>query len=184
MTTLPHTLNVDQIRKDFPILSRRLHGDKVLVYLDSTATAQKPVAVIRAMEDYYYQTNANIHRGVHTLAEEATAAYEGARERIAKFIGARHAREVIFTRNTTEAINLVAYSWARKNLVSGDVIVLTEMEHHSNLVPWQILADERGIRLEFIPVTEGGACISDLSEFSGIAAKVVAFHRRPMCWTI
>ncbi len=178
MTTLPHTLNVDQIRKDFPILSRRLHGDKVLVYLDSTATAQKPVAVIRTMEDYYYQTNANIHRGVHTLAEEATAAYEGARERIAKFIGARHAREVIFTRNTTEAINLVAYSWARKNLVSGDVIVLTEMEHHSNLVPWQILADERGIRLEFIPVTEEGEL--DLSIYQNLLElqpKLVAFSQ-------
>ncbi|NPV77657.1 MAG: cysteine desulfurase [Anaerolineae bacterium] len=175
---MSQTLNVDQIRKDFPILSRRLHGNKALVYLDSTATAQKPVTVIRAMEDYYNQTNANIHRGVHTLAEEATAAYEGARERIAKFIGARHAREVIFTRNTTESINLVAYSWARKNLVSGDVVILTEMEHHSNLVPWQILADERGIRLEFIPVTEEGEL--DLLTYQNLLElrpKLVAFSQ-------
>ena len=172
----PQTFNIDQIRKDFPVLSRQLHGDKSLVYLDSTATAQKPDAVIRAMDDYYRQTNANIHRGVHTLAEEATAAYEGARERIAAFIGARSAREVIFTRNTTESINLVAYSWARKNLVSGDVIILTEMEHHSNLVPWQILADERNVRLEFIPVTEEGEL--DLSTYQNLLElrpKLVAF---------
>lgn len=170
------SLNVERIRADFPILSRTLQGDKPLVYLDSTATAQKPLSVIQAMDNYYRQTNANIHRGVHTLAEEATAEYEGARERIAAFIGARSAREVIFTRNTTESINLVAYSWARKNLTEGDVIILTEMEHHSNLVPWQILAQERNVRLEFIPVTEEGEL--DLLVYQNLLElrpKLVAF---------
>ena len=150
------TIDVFQIRKDFPILEREVRPGVKLVYLDSAATSQKPKQVAAAMDDYYARFNANIHRGVHTLAEEATAAYESARQRIASFIGARSAREVIFTRNTTESINLVAYSWARANLQAGDVIVLTEMEHHSNLVPWQILAEERGVRLEFIPVSEDG----------------------------
>ncbi len=150
------TIDVFQIRKDFPILEREVRPGVKLVYLDSAATSQKPAQVIATMDDYYARFNANIHRGVHTLAEEATAAYESARQRIASFIGARSAREVIFTRNTTESINLVAYSWARANLQAGDVIVLTEMEHHSNLVPWQMLAEERGVRLEFIPVSEDG----------------------------
>jgi cysteine desulfurase/selenocysteine lyase len=149
-------LNVTEIRKDFPILERKTASGARVVYLDSTATSQKPLAVIEAMNNFYRHSNANIHRGVHTLAEEATAMYEGARERIARFINAASSRQVIYTRNTTESINLVAYTWARANLKSGDLVILTEMEHHSNLVPWHMLAAERGIELEFIPVTEDG----------------------------
>ena len=148
------TLNVSQIRSQFPILQRETANGVPLVYLDSTATSQKPLAVIEAMNDFYRRSNANIHRGVHTLAEEATALYEEARKKIAKFVNAPDARQVIFTRNTTESINLVAYTWARANLKEGDLVILTEMEHHSNLVPWHILQAERGIRLEFIPVKD------------------------------
>lgn len=151
-----NTLNINQIRADFPILNRKVGSGMPLVYLDSAATSQKPQAVIQAMSDFYRLSNSNIHRGIHTLAEEATARYEAARQRVADFIHAPSPRQVIFTRNTTESINLVAYTWGRKNLKSGDVIVLTEMEHHSNLVPWHMLADEIGLRLEFIPVTEQG----------------------------
>ncbi len=150
------TLNLFEIRKDFPILDRELRPGVRLTYLDTTATAQKPLAVINAMDDFYRRSNANIHRGVHTLAEEATSLYENARERIAKFINAESARQVIYTRNTTESINLVAYTWARANLKPGDLVILTEMEHHSNLVPWHMLQAERGIELDFIPVTQDG----------------------------
>jgi len=149
-------LNVTEVRKDFPILRRETATGARVVYLDSTATSQKPLAVIEAMDAYYRRSNANIHRGVHTLAEEATAMYEAAREKIAKFINAPSARQIIYTRNTTESINLVAYTWARANLKAGDLVVLTEMEHHSNLVPWHILQAERGIELDFIPVTDEG----------------------------
>ncbi|MBT3338069.1 MAG: cysteine desulfurase [Anaerolineae bacterium] len=146
-------LNVDLLRADFPILTREIgSANKKLIYLDSTATAQKPTDVIDAMNDFYRLNNANIHRGVHTLAEESTAMYESGREQVAALINASP-REVIFTRNTTESINLVAYSWARTNLQAGDLIILTEMEHHSNLVPWQMLEAERGVRLEFVPIT-------------------------------
>ncbi len=146
-------LDVGLLRADFPILSREV-GSAKLVYLDSTATAQKPTVVIDAMNEFYRVNNANIHRGVHTLAEESTAMYEKGREQVASLINAPSPRQVIFTRNTTESINLVAYSWARTNLKAGDVIILTEMEHHSNLVPWQMLEAERGVRLEFVPVTD------------------------------
>ena len=149
-------LNVNEIRKDFPIFQRETKPGTPLVYLDSTATSQKPLPVIEAMNNYYRRSNANIHRGVHTLAEEATSMYEQARVRIAKFINAPSAHQIIYTRNTTESINLVAYSWARANLKAGDLVILTEMEHHSNLVPWHILQAERGIELDFIPVTEDG----------------------------
>jgi cysteine desulfurase/selenocysteine lyase len=149
-------LNVEKIRQDFPILKRELRPGVKLAYLDSTATAQKPRAVLAAMDDFYRRSNANIHRGVHTLAEEATALYEQAREKIAAFINAPSPRQVIYTRNTTESINLVAYTWARANLKPGDLVILTEMEHHSNLVPWHMLQAERGIRLEFIPVSAAG----------------------------
>ncbi len=149
-------LDVTAIRRDFPILNQVHHDNVPLVYLDNAATSQKPECVIRALDEYYRTYNANIHRGIHKLAEAATAAYEGARERVRAFINAASPREIIFTRNTTEAINLVAHSWARANLREGDVIILSEMEHHSNLVPWQILAAERGVRLEFIPITEDG----------------------------
>jgi cysteine desulfurase/selenocysteine lyase len=170
------TLNVQEIRKDFPILQRMTHDSVPLVYLDSTATSQKPSAVLEAMDRYYRMSNANIHRGVHTLAEEATALYEEAREKIAKFINAKSARQIIYTRNTTESINLVAYSWARANLKAGDLVVLTEMEHHSNLVPWHMLQVERGIELDFIPVTESG--LLDLDAYQTLLArspKLVSF---------
>jgi cysteine desulfurase/selenocysteine lyase len=170
------TLDVNLIRKDFPVLEREVRPGVKLVYLDSTATAQKPVAVLNAMDEFYRHSNANIHRGVHTLAEEATMQYEVARGKIAKFINAASPRQVIYTRNATESINLVAYSWARANLKSGDLVILTEMEHHSNLVPWYILASERGVRLEFIPVTEKG--LLDLDEYKKLleqTPKLVAF---------
>ena len=154
--TLKTALDVARIKMDFPILKREVHPGVPLVYLDSTATTQKPIQVIQAMDEYYYSYNANVHRGVHTLAEEATAAYEAARQRVADFINARSSREVIFTRNTTESLNLIALSWGRTNLQEDDLVVLSEMEHHSNLVPWQMLSVEKGIRLEFIPVTKDG----------------------------
>jgi cysteine desulfurase/selenocysteine lyase len=164
------------IREDFPILNREIYPGVPLVYLDSTATAQKPVQVIEAMDSFYRRSNANIHRGVHTLAEESTALYEEARQRIANFIGAGTAQEVIYTRNTTESINLVAYSWGRKFLKSGDLVVLTEMEHHSNLVPWQIIAAELGLRLEFIPVNEQYELdLAAYRELLKLGPKLVAF---------
>ncbi len=170
------TFDVKRIRQDFPILAREVHPGVKLIYLNSTATSQKPEAVIEVMNTFYRNSNANIHRGVHTLAEEATAQYEQARVKIAKFINAASAHEIIYTRNATELINLVAYSWARNNLKSGDLVILTEMEHHSNLVPWHILAAERGVRLEFIPVTDEG--LLDLDAYRGLLAqgpKLVSF---------
>jgi cysteine desulfurase/selenocysteine lyase len=153
-------LNVERIRADFPILARQVHG-KPLVYLDNAATSQKPESVIETLDDYYRRYNANIHRGVHTLAEEATAAYEGARRKVGRFINAYSPREVVFVRNTTEAINLVALTWGRNNLSEGDVIILSVMEHHSNLVPWQLLAQATGARLEFIGLDPQGRLILD-----------------------
>jgi cysteine desulfurase/selenocysteine lyase len=170
------SIDANTIRKDFPILSRELRPGIPLVYLDSTATTQKPFAVLQAMDEFYRHNNANIHRGVHTLAEEATAMYEQARQRVAEFIHASSASEIIFTRNATESINLVAYTWARANLKSRDVVILTEMEHHSNLVPWLQLAEERGVTLEFIPVTEEG--LLDLDIYRSLLSqtpKLVAF---------
>ena len=149
------TLDVESVRADFPILSRKVK-DKPLVYLDSAATSQKPSAVIDAMDDYYRRYNANPHRGVYLLSEEATAAYESARQRVGAFVNAPSPKEIIFTRNTTEAINLVRYSWGRANVHRGDRILLTEMEHHSNLVPWQLLAQEVGARLEFLCIDDSG----------------------------
>jgi len=145
-------LDVDRLRGDFPILTRRVH-DKRLVFLDSAASAQKPLAVLDAMERFQREQYANVHRGVYTIAEEATCAFEDARRRIAKFVNAHAPREVIFTRNATEAINLVARSWGTENMREGDTVVLTHMEHHANVVPWQILAAERGIEIRWIPLT-------------------------------
>lgn len=150
-----------EVRADFPILARQVHN-KPLVYLDSTASSQKPQVVIEAMNTYYQTYNANVHRGVYTISEEATAAQERARVKVARFINARHSKQVIFTRNTTESINLVAYSWGNANIHTGDLIVLTEMEHHSNLVPWQLLAQRTGARLEFVPVTDDGLLRLDI----------------------
>jgi cysteine desulfurase/selenocysteine lyase len=178
MTNTAHTrkLNVARIRDDFPILKQEVHPGVPLVYFDSAATSQKPIQVIDAMDSYYRMTNANIHRGIHALAEAATQAYEESRQRIAEFIGAEKSTEVVFTRNTTESINLVAYSWGRANLSQGDVVILTEMEHHSNLVPWQILAEEKGIRLEFIPVSENGLLeLAEYEKLLGLNPKLVAF---------
>lgn len=176
MNQFPQYLDVNAIRNDFPVFSREVKPGIPLIYLDSTATSQKPIQVIQAMDDYYRNSNANIHRGIHTLAEEATFLYEEAREKIAKFIGSPSAKQVIFTRNTTESINLVAYSWGRKNLSSGDVVILTEMEHHSNLVPWQILAEEKNLQLEFIPVTEQGFLdLEDYQKLLLLEPKLVAF---------
>src|ERR1700737_1831382 len=155
MTTVqqPRARSAEDIRKDFPILSRQVHG-KPLVYLDSTASSQKPRAVIEAMSGYYETTHANVHRGVYEISEEATARMEKARVKVARFINARHSKQVIFTRNTSESINLVAYSWGQANIHAGDLIIATEVEHHSNLVPWQMLAQRTGARLEFIPVDD------------------------------
>lgn len=173
----PHKLyDVTRIRSDFPILSRQVRAGVPLVYLDSAATSQKPASVIEAMDHYYQHTNANIHRGIHTLAEEATAGYEAAREKITRFIGAKSPRQVIFTRNATESINLVAMTWGEQNLNNGDIIILSEMEHHANLVPWQILASRKNLRLEFIPVTPDG--LLDLSVYPALlelGPKLVAF---------
>ena len=149
-------LNVKKIRQDFPILKRKVMGGKQLVYLDNAATTQKPLAVIDAISDYYSNYNSNIHRAVHQMAEEATIAYEETRQKVAKFINARHTDEIIFTRNTTEAINLVSYSWGRANVSRGDKVVISEIEHHSNIVPWQILTQEKGAKLEYVGVDDSG----------------------------
>ncbi|MGD8822523.1 MAG: cysteine desulfurase [Anaerolineales bacterium] len=169
-------LNIDQIRADFPVLQREVRPGIPLIYLDSAATSQKPEAVIKAVADHYRHHNANIHRGIHQLAEESTSAYESARLGIAEFIGAASHRQIIFVRNTTEAINLVAYSWARANLKSGDRVLLTEMEHHSNIVPWQILAEQQGVELDYVPVTEDG--LLDLDSYHELlerGPRLVAF---------
>ena len=145
-------LDVATIKRDFPLLERQVNGKRV-VYLDSASSAQKPVAVLDAMDDAYRNHYANIHRGVYAIAEEATAAFEAARRKVARFVNAPRTEEIVFTRNATESINLVAYTWARANLKAGDAIVLSHMEHHANVVPWQMLAAERGIELRWIPLT-------------------------------
>jgi len=160
---------------DFPILEQRPHG-KRLVYLDAAATSQKPRAVIEAMDRYYREYNANVHRAIYEIGERATQEYEGARARVARLINAPAAHEIVWTRNATEAINLVAYSWGRRNIGPGDAIVLTEMEHHANLVPWQILAQEVDGDLEFIPITDDGLLRLDVFEvLLRLRPKLVAF---------
>ncbi len=163
-----------RIIADFPILAKPTSRGKRLVYLDSAASSQKPQAVIDSLVDYYTSYNANIHRGVYELAERATAAFEGAREKVARFINAREAAEIIWTRNTTEAINLVSFSWGLTNLKPGDAILTTELEHHSNLVPWQLLAAKTGAELRFISAgADGNLLLDDLEEkLSGV--KLVA----------
>ncbi len=163
------------LRADFPILDQQINGHP-LVYLDSASTSQKPTVVIDAVADYYREYNANVHRGIYTIGEKATAAYEAARVKVARFINAPDSHEVIFTRNATEAINLVAYSWGRRNIDRGDQIVLTEMEHHANLVPWQILVQERDGDLEFIPITDDGILRLDVFEvLLRLKPKLVSF---------
>jgi cysteine desulfurase/selenocysteine lyase len=151
----PIKLDVARIKKDFPILERVVH-DKRLVYLDTASSSQKPLAVIEAMSRYYETTNANVHRGVYEIAQEATRLYEEARAKVATFIGASSPDEVVFTKNATEAINLVAYSWGRKNIGPGDVVVTTEIEHHANFVPWLQLREETGAELRFLRLGEEG----------------------------
>jgi len=163
--------NWSALRADFPILDQQVHG-KPLIYFDNAATSQKPRAVIDALVHYYEHDNANVHRGIHELSNRATTAYEAARTRSAKFINAHSADEIIFTRGTTEGINLVANSWGTKNLKSGDVILLTEMEHHSNLVPWQLLAQRTGAKLAYVPVT-GDEGLLDLDKLDSLLTKQV-----------
>jgi cysteine desulfurase / selenocysteine lyase len=164
------------LRADFPILSAPTHSGRPLVYLDSAASSQKPAVVIDALDTYYREYNANVHRGIYEIGERATAAYEEARARTARFIGASDPRQIVFTRNATEAINLVAYSWGRRNIGRSDVIVLTEMEHHANLVPWQLLVQEKDGDLEFIPITDDGILRLDVLEvLLKLKPRLVAF---------
>jgi cysteine desulfurase/selenocysteine lyase len=168
-------LDAHAIRADFPILATEVNGHP-LIYLDSAATSQKPLAVIEAMDTYYREYNANVHRGIYEIGERATAAYEAARVKVARLIGAPDPRTIVWTRNATEAINLVAYSWGRRNIGRGDVIVLTEMEHHANLVPWQLLVQEKDADLEFIPITDDGLLRLDvLDVLLRLKPKLVAF---------
>lgn len=168
------SFNVQKIRADFPILKRKIKGNP-LIYLDSAASSQKPSQVLQAMNAFYEANYANIHRGVYTIAEEATELYEKAREKTAQFLNAKETREIIFTRSTTESINLVRFAWGRKNIKEGDEILLTEMEHHSNLVPWQLLAQEKGAKLKFIPFdAEGKLVLEDLDKLLTPQTKLVA----------
>ena len=167
-------IDVEKLRADFPILKRKVHG-KRLVYLDNAATTQKPQAVIDALVDYYTRYNSNVHRSVHTLGEEATAAYEGAREKVAKFVGAR-SRETVFVRGTTEGTNLVRFAWGEKFVKKGDLIVSTRMEHHSNIVPWQLLAKSKGATLKYVGLTPEGTL--DMASLEGLlkeSPRLVAF---------
>src|SRR5665213_1079199 len=165
------TIDWSALRKDFPILDQKVHG-KPLIYFDNAATSQKPRAVIDALVHYYEHDNANVHRGIHELSNRATNAFAAARTRAAKFINAKSADEIVFVRGTTEGINLVASSWGTKNLKPGDVILLTEMEHHSNLVPWQMLAQKTGAKISYLPVT-GDEGLLDLSRLDSLLTKQV-----------
>lgn len=161
--------DVQAIRADFPILHQEHSPGKPLVFLDNAASSQKPVQVIDAMSDYYRRYHANVHRGIHKLSEEATAAYETARIKIKHFINAANKREVIFTRGTTEGINLVAHTWGKANLNPGDVVISTEMEHHSNIVPWQILAAEKGFTVKYVPLMPDGTL--DMTAYADLLAE-------------
>lgn len=169
------SLEVERVRQDFPILQQMVHGDKPLVYLDNAATSQKPSAVIEALDEYYRTYNANVHRAIHTLGEKATEAYEAARAKIARFIHAPAARQIVFLKNATEAINAVAIGYARARLRPGDEILITPMEHHSNLIPWQQAASSTGARLRYIEMTEDGRLvIDDLDSVIGDRVRLVA----------
>jgi cysteine desulfurase/selenocysteine lyase len=170
----PTQLNVEKIRKDFPILKQKIHG-KPLVYLDNAATTQKPLTVIETLDAYYRTQNANIHRGVHFLSEQATQVYEGVRTKVQKFINAADSKEIIFTRGTTEGINLVAQTWGRAHLKPGDEVLITGMEHHSNIVPWQMVCNEKGAKLKVIPITdEGDLNLKNLSDLLNPKTKMLA----------
>jgi cysteine desulfurase/selenocysteine lyase len=168
--------NWSALRKDFPVLDQQVHG-RPLIYFDNAATTQKPRAVIEALDHYYEHDNANVHRGIHELSNRATAGFEAARARSAKFLNARSADEIIFTRGTTEGINLVATAWGNRNIKAGDVLLLTEMEHHSNLVPWQLLAERTGARLAFLPITGdiGQLDMNRVDELLARQVKLLAF---------
>lgn len=168
VTAIQQALDVYAIRQQFPILKREVKG-KPLIYLDNAATSQKPQAVIDALVNYYSGYNANIHRGIHTLAEEATAAFEATRDTVKEFIGAASREEIVFTRGTTESINLVAYTWGRQNVKAGDEVIISGMEHHSNIVPWQILCEEKNAVLKVIPVDDNGELI--LEEFEKLLTE-------------
>ncbi len=181
MATTPHAIRTDpldaaRVRADFPILQQVDSHGRTVAFLDSAASSQKPAAVIEALAAYYRETNANIHRGVYELSEKATARYEEARHLVADFVNAASARECVFVRNTTEAINLVAQTWGRRNVKAGDLIVLTVMDHHSNLVPWQMLAEETGAELAHVRITADGRLDLDhLDELLAREPKLVAF---------
>lgn len=169
-------LDVAKIRADFPILNQEAYPGVPLVYLDNAASSQKPQPVIQAMTDYYQHYHANVHRGIHRLSEEATNRYEAAREKVARFINAPDASQIIWLRNATEGFNLVAYTWGRVNIQAGDEILLTEMEHHANLVPWQMLAEEKGAVLRFIPFKEDGTLdLTDLPSLLTRKTKLFSF---------
>lgn len=185
--TRPAATSLDPaaLRADFPILDQQVHGHP-LVYLDSAATSQKPTPVVRAMDEYYRHDNANVHRGIYALSERATNDYEGARVKVAKLVGVSDPHTIVWTRNATESLNLIAYSWGRRHIERGDVIVLTEMEHHANLVPWQILAQEKDADLEFIPIDDQGVLRQDVYEvLLRLKPKLVSFaHVSNMLGTI
>ena len=183
--TLAGYNTIETIRADFPIFERKVHGNR-LIYLDNAATSQKPASVISTINEFYSTCNANIHRGVYQLSEEATGRYEEAHRKVAGFINANSYKEIVFVRNATEAINLIAYSWGRANVKAGDVILLTEMEHHSNLVPWQLLAEEKGASLEFISVSKNGLLDpQDLKKrFDGRIRLIAVTHMSNVLGTI
>ena len=169
------TVDVERVKSDFPILGRKVNG-KPLVYLDNAATTQKPKVVIDALVDYYSRYNANVHRGVHQLSIEATETYENSRKKVAKFINSPSPQELIFTRGTTESINLVKFAWGGKFVKPGDVILVTLMEHHSNMVPWQLLAKEKGAKLEYVPITSDGRIdIGELERLLRLSPSLFAF---------
>jgi cysteine desulfurase / selenocysteine lyase len=171
----PSSIDWDAVREDFPILAEQAHGHP-LIYFDNAATSQKPRAVINALRHYYEHDNANVHRGLHELSSRATEAYEKSRQRVASYLGASSADEIIFTRGTTESINLVAQAWGGKFLHAGDLVLLTEMEHHSNLVPWQLLTERTGARLRFVPVRDDGTLALDqLAQLLTREVKLFAF---------
>ena len=166
----------ERLRQDFPILNQQVHGHP-LVYFDNAATSQKPRSVIETLRQFYEQDNANVHRGIHELSNRATARFEGARQRVAQYLGAAHAEEIVFTRGTTEGINLVAQAWGNRHVKAGDAILITEMEHHSNMVPWQLLAQRTGAQLLYVPVTgeEGLLDMNRLEALLTSRVKLFAF---------
>lgn len=174
MLTVNTDFDVIKIRSDFPILQREVNG-KPLIYFDNGATSQKPKQVIQSISEYYSSYNSNVHRGVHTLSQLATDAYEDARNKVRDFIGAANSSEIIFTRGTTESINLVAQSWGKQNLNEGDEVLVTGMEHHANIVPWQMICDERKASLRHIPLTPNGTLVDNWASYFNTKTKILAF---------